>query len=85
VLEEHLASEKKSLKTEHVFLGGKQATHADSIVFGWYMFTRVNRKVMLDQVWAHESLPNLQQWIKSLVDTGLVNQDDLENLPRTKL
>lgn len=47
------------------FLLGKDATHADSTVFGWYVSSQVNEAI--DELfWKHKDLPLTGKWVEAM-------------------
>jgi glutathione S-transferase len=54
------------------FLLGEAASHADSIVYGWYCCSQVNARVVNPKLWHHESLPRVGKWVEAMKGrTGL--------------
>ncbi|WOO83389.1 uncharacterized protein LOC62_05G006915 [Vanrija pseudolonga] len=53
------------------FLGDKP-THADSIVFGWYLCSQVNAPVVNAELWENDELPRIKAWVGEMKKaTGL--------------
>ncbi|CAK9780050.1 hypothetical protein CC85DRAFT_283631 [Cutaneotrichosporon oleaginosum] len=66
VLENYLSHE------EGPFILGREASHADSIVYGWYCCSQVNARVVNPRLWYHDSLPRVAAWVDAMkARTGL--------------
>jgi len=48
------------------FLLGDKPTHPDSILYGWYACSLVNRKFTLPELWEHPDLPRVAAWAKDM-------------------
>ncbi|TXT08811.1 hypothetical protein VHUM_02939 [Vanrija humicola] len=54
------------------FLLGAKPSHADSIVFGWYLCSQVNAAVVNAELWDNDELPRIRAWVKEMKKaTGL--------------
>ncbi|BEI82845.1 hypothetical protein CcaverHIS002_0307130 [Cutaneotrichosporon cavernicola] len=60
LLESYLAA------TSGPFFLGKEASHADSIVYGWYCCSQVNARVVNPKLWYHPSLPKVGAWVDAM-------------------
>lgn len=58
------------------FLLGKEPSHADASVFGWYVFSRLN-KDLVKAVWEHENLPKVRAWVERMMETASVKKEEL--------
>lgn len=57
------------------WLLGDEPSHADACLWGWYAFSRLNKDT--EQVWGHESLPRLGQWVKEVISKGFAKEEEL--------
>jgi glutathione S-transferase len=57
------------------WLAGDKPSHADALVFGFYVFQILNPQVK-KELWEHESLPLVQAWVERV--KGLLPADALE-------
>jgi glutathione S-transferase len=57
------------------WLLGDEPSHADACLWGWYAFSRLNKDT--EQVWGHESLPRLGQWVKEVISKGIAKEEEL--------
>ncbi|WWD03170.1 hypothetical protein V865_001217 [Kwoniella europaea PYCC6329] len=68
---------KKSKNEPLWLLGGSEPSHADFCLFGWYTSSSLHPAVEKG-VWRHEEVALVGEWLDGLLDSGLVDKDQLK-------